>query len=132
MGNIFRDILLVSDLDGTLIGDAFQVPERNQIALRRFQQEGGRFAIATGRALDSAARYAHLTSPNAPCIVLNGTMIYDFDHSKILWEHPLPPNAKEYVQKNSAQVSRNWDRGLYGTSDSCGSGKSVYLAPSFP
>ena len=29
MGNIFRDILLVSDLDGTLIGDAFQIPERN-------------------------------------------------------------------------------------------------------
>lgn len=42
MGNIFRDILLVSDLDGTLIGDAFQIPERNQIALRRFQREGGR------------------------------------------------------------------------------------------
>lgn len=99
MRNIFRDILLVSDLDGTLIGDAFQVPERNQIALRRFQQEGGRFAIATGRALDSAARYAQLTSPNAPCIVLNGTMIYDFDRSKILWEHPLLPSAKEYVEK---------------------------------
>lgn len=99
MGNIFRDILLVSDLDGTLIGDAFQIPERNQKALRRFQREGGRFAIATGRALDSAARYVELTSPNAPCIVLNGTMIYDFGRREVLWEHPLPFSAKEYVEK---------------------------------
>lgn len=99
MENIFRDILLVSDLDGTLIGDAFQVPERNQKALRRFQQGGGRFAIATGRALDSAARYAELTYPNAPCIVLNGTMIYDFGRREVLWQHPLFPGAKKYVEK---------------------------------
>ncbi len=99
MGNSFQNLLLVSDLDGTLIGDAFQVPERNQRALQEFKEEGGRFAIATGRALDSAARYAELTRPNAPCIVLNGTMIYDFDRRKILWEYPLPSSAGEYVEK---------------------------------
>ena len=41
-------ILLVSDLDGTLIGENFVVPQRNLDAIARFQQEGGSFAIAVG------------------------------------------------------------------------------------
>ena len=59
-------ILLVSDLDGTLIGENFVVPQRNLDAIARFQQEGGSFAIATGRSILSGGHYAELTHPKGP------------------------------------------------------------------
>lgn len=95
----FKGILLASDLDGTLIDSAYQVPQRNLDALRDFMNRGGLFAIATGRAIESAQKYVEITHPNAPCIVLNGTMIYDYHTSRVLWGNPLPPTAIKYLQR---------------------------------
>lgn len=90
-------ILLASDLDGTLIDSAYQIPQRNLDALCDFMGRGGRFAIATGRAIESAYRYVRVTHPNAPCIVLNGTMLYDYRTNRVLWGNPLPPEAVSYL-----------------------------------
>ncbi len=95
----FQDILLVSDLDGTLIGKDFIVPQRNIAAVKRFKEEGGNFAIATGRAVDSGARYYSVATPNAPCVLLNGSLVYDFDTKQVLSEYPLPLGAVGYLQK---------------------------------
>lgn len=96
----FKDILVISDLDGTLIDRNFTVSERNRQAIKRFQSKGGHFAIATGRSLEAGARYFAAAGPNNPSIILNGTVLYDFDAKKILWNHPMKlDSAKEYIEK---------------------------------
>ena len=94
-----QDILLVTDLDGTLIGKDFIVPERNIAAVKRFKEKGGNFAIATGRAIASGARYYSVATPNAPCVLLNGSIIYDFDSKRVLTEYPLPKTAAGFVKQ---------------------------------
>lgn len=93
-----QDILLVTDLDGTLIGKNYTIPERNVAAIKRFQQEGGNFAIATGRSVQSGARYYNIAHPNAPCVLLNGSLVYDFNKQQVLGEYSLPKIAAELLQ----------------------------------
>lgn len=97
MSHSLQNILVVSDLDGTLIGRGFQIPARNFAALDRFRQAGGRFAIATGRSMESGRRYAQESRPNAPCVVLNGAVLYDYETEKIIWDHPLPDTSADYL-----------------------------------
>jgi Cof subfamily protein (haloacid dehalogenase superfamily) len=93
-----KDILVISDLDGTLIGRHYDIPERNLKAIERFQRKGGHFAVATGRSIASGARYYAQVSPNGPCVILNGTMVYDFTTKKMLWNLPLRlGSAKKYI-----------------------------------
>jgi Cof subfamily protein (haloacid dehalogenase superfamily) len=94
-----QDVLLISDLDGTLIGKDFIVPERNIEAVKRFKEKGGNFAIATGRAIDSGARYYSVATPNAPCVLLNGSLVYDFNTKQVLSEYALPLIASDYLAK---------------------------------
>ena len=89
----FDGVLLASDFDNTLIytetalrtGTA--VPELsagNRAALEYFTAEGGRFAIATGRALPAFIHYAAALPMNAPGVICNGAAIYDFAQQKYL------------------------------------------------
>lgn len=88
-------ILLISDLDGTLIDNSFTVSRRNRDAIERFKRAGGNFSVATGRSLDSGAQYIAAVEPNCPGIILNGTVLYDFENRKMLWNHPLNIAAAE-------------------------------------
>jgi hydroxymethylpyrimidine pyrophosphatase-like HAD family hydrolase len=45
----FDGILLLSDLDGTLLSGTRVISPENLEALRYFMAEGGRFSVATGR-----------------------------------------------------------------------------------
>lgn len=89
----FTGVLLASDFDNTLIytEEALRtrvpVPplsEKNREAIAYFMEEGGRFAIATGRALPAFLRYADQVPMNAPGIVCNGAAIYDFERQAYL------------------------------------------------
>ena len=84
---IFDGVLLASDFDNTLIytEDALRtgtpVPplsEANRAALVRFMDQGGRFAVATGRALASFAALEPEVPSNTPAIICNGAALYDF------------------------------------------------------
>lgn len=99
MHSPIKDILLVSDLDGTLIGKDFIIPERNKQAIARFKQLGGHFSIATGRSAESGRRYIADTAPTAPCILLNGGMIYDYGKEEVLWSLTLPDSCVSYIQR---------------------------------
>lgn len=85
---IFEGCLLVSDLDDTLIYGG-RVPRRNFDAVARFQREGGKFAFATGRAAPGTLPVLEQIRCNAPAIVYNGSMIYDFDSRRILASETL-------------------------------------------
>lgn len=86
---IFSGVLVCSDVDGTL-GENGVFPPENCAAIRRFQEQGGLFTVATGRHPHYMRDLAHAFVPNAPLIVLNGAAIYDLDAEKALFSEPLP------------------------------------------
>ncbi len=91
-------VLLVSDIDGTLLTKNYHIPPRNITAIRRFQQEGGLFTVATGRSIESGRDTIRLVEPNAPCIVLNGGMLCTFATKHTIWSCPLPPAGERMVR----------------------------------
>ena len=89
----FTGVLLASDYDNTLLdtesarrsgGEAPPVSERNQAALRYFMEQGGRFAVATGRALAALEHFVDEIPMNAPAIICNGAALYDFSAREYL------------------------------------------------
>ena len=89
----FDGVLLASDFDNTLLNTetarrtGAEVPEvsrRNWEALEYFMAGGGRFAIATGRALAAFIKFADQVPMNAPGIVCNGAALYDFQKGEYL------------------------------------------------
>ncbi len=89
---IFDGILLLSDLDGTLLYDT-KLPPENAEAIRYFQENGGLFSVATGRAADFIKKYPF--TPNAPIITINGTVIYDCKTGKVIKEYFMHPDCKK-------------------------------------
>ena len=77
----FNQYLIVSDLDGTFLGEDGTPILKNLEALRFFEENGGLFTIATGRDY----RVLNYIFPNAkdflscPAILCNGAYLYDFN-----------------------------------------------------
>ena len=103
----FDGVLLASDFDNTLIytEDALRsgvpVPPlspRNRQALEWFMAEGGRFTVATGRALAAFVNYAGGVPMNAPSVVCNGAAIYDFQKNEYLDYALLDEDARRRGQ----------------------------------
>lgn len=87
----FDGYCLFSDLDGTLVDAAFELPQRNIEAIRYFTENGGRFAVATGRGLHPRTMVLlDKLSINLPCVMLNGGLIYDVQSEKALHAYYLP------------------------------------------
>ena len=74
------------------------LPERNRKALAYFMAQGGRFAVATGRALPAFLRHAGDVPMNAPGVVCNGAAIYDFEQGEYLETAMLDAAARERGQ----------------------------------
>lgn len=94
----FEGLLLVSDMDGTLITETFDMPVRNIEAARAFMEGGGRFAFATGRTQSSAGAFLDRVRVNAPCILYNGAAIFDYASNRFLWSAALPESVTELVR----------------------------------
>jgi len=89
----FDGILLASDYDDTLFSSDYQVSPENVAAIEYFTGQGGVFTIATGRAHRTFAPQAHKVPFNAPVILSNGALLYDFKTERPVLELPLPPQA---------------------------------------
>ena len=103
----FDGVLLASDFDNTLLYTADSLrtgaplpplPESNRTALEYFIAQGGRFAIATGRALPAFLRHAGDVPMNAPGVVCNGAAIYDFEKGAYLEADLLNDSARDRGQ----------------------------------
>ncbi|MEG0663808.1 MAG: HAD-IIB family hydrolase [Clostridia bacterium] len=84
MKNKFKDILIVSDIDGTLLGSDNHIPKRNLEMIEYFITNGGNFTIATARDTQSSKRFYKELSIKIPCILCNGAMIYDFENDNFI------------------------------------------------
>ena len=80
----YDDILLSSDLDGTLIPRYEMISEENVRAINAFTAAGGAFVAATGRTPGSALPYLDGITVNAPSIFFNGAMLKDLSKNHVL------------------------------------------------
>ena len=89
----FENILIASDVDGTILWEYSYVHPRNFEKLRYFCDNGGHFALSTGRSHRDIFIVAHQLKEyvNMPCILCNGTYLYDYETSRILNPHYLDP-----------------------------------------
>ncbi|MCZ8511341.1 Cof-type HAD-IIB family hydrolase [Paenibacillus filicis] len=94
---LFSGYLLVTDMDGTLLGADKSISPDNLAAIERFTAQGGRFTLATGRIASSVRRYAEQLPLGAPAILCNGAMIYDFASGETVWERMLPVSDAEGI-----------------------------------
>lgn len=88
-----QDILVISDMDNTLLTPETGVPQVNQDTIRLFCLLGGRFTIATGRTVVSAGRHLTSIALSAPAIVYGGGAIYDFEQQRYIQKFLLPTAA---------------------------------------
>ena len=72
---MFEDInkvLLITDMDGTFLPSSKIPGQKSVNAISEFQAKGGKFSIATGRAIQAAQQYFDDFSVNCPIIMCNG------------------------------------------------------------
>ena len=98
-----KDILLVSDIDGTLIDSQYRIPERNREAIQRWMAQGGGFAIATGRSWESVEKCLGDLRVNRPCVLANGGLVYDLESHTPVSVQALPQEARAYTRKMMEQ-----------------------------
>ncbi len=94
-----KDILVISDLDNTLLTVKEGIPQFNIEMIEKFQMHGGRFTIATGRSVAAIAPVLRKITLNAPAITYNGGVIWDFNKNKFLHREILSNSAKDVVIK---------------------------------
>jgi len=91
----YEKIIMLSDLDGTLLDSNSKVSVENQQAIKAFIAQGGHFGIATGRSQLNAVAFLDHVEINTPCILYNGCALYDFEAKKFLALYKLPNKELE-------------------------------------
>lgn len=107
----FRNIIIYTDMDGTVLTDwnlGPVVPQRNMASIRRFMEKGGTFSIASGRQHLDILPYFKDIVPNAPLVQGNGTSLYDCMNRKVLYSLPLSREYKEESIKMCRENSWIW------------------------
>lgn len=94
----FNKVLIVTDLDGTLLDDDKNIAEDDLRAISEFRAGGGIFAAATGRGVAMAQRVIGLLGIDFPCVIFNGAAVYDFGADKFLWHSDMPPVSDKYIR----------------------------------
>ena len=100
-------VLLITDMDGTFL-PASKIPSKKNLeAIKRFQQAGGKFSIATGRAIQASQQYFDDFEVNAPIIMCNGGMVYDIKTKRQIYDVYLPDKARTFtddILKNNLDI----------------------------
>lgn len=91
-------IMILSDMDGTLLTTKKEISGRDMAAIRRFRELGGRFTVATGRTIQAFGQYTKLLELSDPVIMYNGAAIHDYIRDETLFTHPLETMCREYVR----------------------------------
>ena len=103
----FNGLVIISDIDGTLIENVNAISFKNLAAIRYFCDNGGLFTLATGRSVVSAKKYLKAIDSKLPAIFRNGFQIYSYHNDKILYTSEsqiYPINIIQYVLENMPQV----------------------------
>ena len=93
----FDGILLVTDLDGTLLKHDKSISKENIEAIEYFKANGGKFTIVTGRVPVAFAGIDKIVKPNAPIGCVNGGGIYDLEQEKLVWAQVADRKILEFL-----------------------------------
>lgn len=95
----FSDLVICSDLDGTLINEQNKIPKENLEAIEYFRGNGGKLMIATGRFPDGVPPAIGTLEPDFPCICHNGCSVYDLAKKEYIEMTPLDADVAEVVDE---------------------------------
>ena len=95
----FKDVIIMTDIDGTLVTDQKQILDCDMKAIDRFRKGGGTFTLATGRGYSMAKPVADRIALDTPAVIFNGSAVYDFEQRKFLWHSSLDPSAKPILKE---------------------------------
>ena len=112
-------LILVSDMDGTLLDDSSRIPPENIAAIRELIAAGGGFTIATGRPVRSIVDHPALRGLiTLPVIACNGACLYDTQKQTYLFARRLPDDVQALAARLLAQYP---DFGVlaFSQADSC-------------
>ena len=84
----FSKVLLASDYDGTLYDENGEITPEVRQAIDYFIKNGGRFTVSTGRTQHGFHAFDS-SYINAPVLLANGAMAYDYAAERIVFERPL-------------------------------------------
>lgn len=104
----FDGILIVSDLDGTLLNNRSQIAQKNRDAIAYFESEGGRFTYISGRVARCLKPIFDMMCPSIPVGANNG-MLYDAATEEWVDFEPMKP---EVVKLANDILARFPDAGL--------------------
>ena len=93
----FDGVLMVSDLDATLLTNDKRISPKNREAIQRFEAEGGAFTYITGRMPLGARTILDQLTPNVPIGCINGGGIFDPKNGSYVWTATLESSAEEIV-----------------------------------
>ena len=99
------ELVVVSDIDNTLLNAVEGLPEVNRATVQLFSSMGGRFTVATGRTVESVRRYLGDVAISAPVIALGGAVIYDFAQEQYIQNITL---NKESAMAALREVQQNF------------------------
>ena len=108
-----NETAIFCDLDGTLFDHTGAVSVENRRAILRYIEEGGLFAIATGRCPDNMYEFLDGVAINAPCIVLNGAGVYDGEQKRFLYTHFADREAIAAVLRHCRAQHPSFDLQVY-------------------
>ncbi|MEG0910677.1 MAG: Cof-type HAD-IIB family hydrolase [Ruthenibacterium sp.] len=85
-----RDILVITDMDNTLLTAAQGIPQCNLASIELFCKRGGRFTVASGRTVESVGHYLDKLTLSVPAITCGGGVLYDYNAKRVLQSFVLP------------------------------------------
>ena len=94
----FKNVIIMSDLDGTLLDDKKEISQRDMESINEFCDKGGMFTIATGRGYSMARPVAEKLKLRIPAVIFNGSAVYDFDKDEFLWQSEVTQKARDYIK----------------------------------
>ncbi|GAA3229155.1 HAD family hydrolase [Nonomuraea helvata] len=81
--------MIVCDLDGTLLDSSGRVSARTRSAIRRVQEAGHLFVIATARPVRDTRKVAAALGNRSVAVCGNGSVVYDFARGEVVEYVPL-------------------------------------------
>lgn len=93
------ELLVVSDIDGTLLQAGYGIPKENIESVERFVAKGGLFTVATGRSVQAVRKYVDWIPMSAPAILCNGAVLYDYKADRVIYNKTLLPSVRSIVEE---------------------------------
>lgn len=104
---IFENVLICTDLDGTVLKNDGTVSDENRQAIEFFKSEGGAFTFVTGRMPYFAEHIYNMIRPNVPVGCINGGGLYDYEKKRYIWTAEMSEEVIKmvvFVDKNYPEV----------------------------